>query len=103
MPEEDPAAAAPKPARTRRKAAGKAAGKAEGNAGAGLPVQAAAPEVVEDGASMETDHAEVRLSAVGRVQSDQVSVHQGAIGMARSIHWLRASKWPTACWKLMRA
>lgn len=80
MPEDQPAAAAPKRARSRRKAvAGKPAG-----AGQVTPVTMAAPEVVEDGASMETDHAEIRLGAVGRVHSEQVSVHQGAIGMARS-------------------
>lgn len=79
MAEEERGTAAPKRARPRRKSA--ATGSAVVAATSPVTI---APEVVEDGASLETDHAEVRLSAVGRIRSEQVSVHQGAVGMLRS-------------------
>ena len=43
-------------------------------------------EVVEDGASFDAEHVQLRQSAVGRVEATQVAVEQGAIGAARAEH-----------------
>lgn len=46
----------------------------------------ARPVVAEDGASLEADRVEMRLSAVGRVEAAELSVAQGAVGAARTEH-----------------
>lgn len=43
-----------------------------------------APSVAEDGESIAADHVELTRAAVGRVESAELSVHQGAIGAARA-------------------
>lgn len=80
MGEDNPTTAAPKRPRTRRKAVA-----------ASLPTGAPAmvapgPAVAEDGASLEADRVEVRLSGVGRVEARQVAVDRGAVGAVRAGH-----------------
>ena len=48
------------------------------------PVGSATPKVVEAGAAIEAQRVDVRMGAVGRVDSTDISVHQGAIGGARA-------------------
>jgi hypothetical protein len=60
-------------ARARRKAAR-----------AGELVATAASDAVEDGSSIEADRVEVRMGAVGRADTDELHVVQGAIGAARA-------------------
>jgi hypothetical protein len=69
-------AASPASPRSRRPRAKIAADSAPGALGW--------PEVVEPGAAIEAQRVEVRMGAVGRVDSTEISVHQGAIGGARA-------------------
>jgi hypothetical protein len=48
------------------------------------PFEPDPPAVLEDGASLETDQVEVRLSGVGRVEATTVNVDKGAIGAVRA-------------------
>lgn len=42
------------------------------------------PGVAEDGAPIQAEHVDVRMGAVGRVDSDRLDVVQGAVGGARA-------------------
>jgi hypothetical protein len=42
------------------------------------------PAIAEDGSAIQADHVEVRMGAVGRVDSGQLHVLQGAVGGARA-------------------
>jgi hypothetical protein len=63
----------PRPRRSRAKAEA-----------APAPVTFGGPEAVEAGAAIEAQRVDVRMGAVGRVDSTEISVHQGAIGGARA-------------------
>jgi hypothetical protein len=45
---------------------------------------ATAPAIAEDGSAIVADRVDVRLGAVGRVDSTELSIHQGAVGAARA-------------------
>ncbi len=70
---------APRPRRSRAKAANDVPPSPPVAAEIGL-----APEIVEDGAPIEAKRVDIRVGAVGRVDSTEISVHQGAIGGARA-------------------
>jgi len=72
---------APKAARARPKAA-----HAVEIVEPGVGALSARPVVAEDGTSLEADRVDVRLSAIGRVESTDLSVAQGAVGAARTDH-----------------
>jgi hypothetical protein len=80
MTEDDPTTEPVKRPRVRRKAADS---PTNGTAVLDVP---AAPSVVEDGASLEADRVQVRLSAVGRIEGGDIAVGQGAVGAMRAQH-----------------
>lgn len=88
MAEDDPTTVPQKRRRPRRKAANPLAGEVA----APVPVvpssprAQSAPAVVEDGASLEADRVEIRMSAVGRIEGGDVSVGQGVVGAVRADH-----------------
>lgn len=92
MAEDDPTTVAPKRPRSRRAVTAPAASPAAAEVPADMPppevalatVAATAPVVAEDGTSLEADRLEMRLSAVGRVETAQLTVNQGAVGVARA-------------------
>jgi hypothetical protein len=84
MTQDGPASGAPKRARSKRTAAD--AGPGVDSAREPEVPLAAVPSVVEDGTSMTADHVEIRLGAVGRVESGEVVVDRGAIGAVRTEH-----------------
>jgi len=53
-------------------------GPAQRGPGAGSPM------VDEDGTSLQADHVELRLSAIGRVEAGEVELTQGALGATRA-------------------
>lgn len=79
----DDQATARQPSRRRRAATG---GPDSGLTGLTGPADAAvpAPAVAEDGAAILAEHVDVRMGAVGRVDSDRLEVIQGAIGGVRA-------------------
>jgi hypothetical protein len=80
MPIDDtaPPPTSPRPRRSRAKAVAAPA------AAESPPGRSVAPEVEDDGATIEADRVDVRMGAVGRVESTELSVHQGAVGAARA-------------------
>lgn len=51
-----------------------------------MDAPAASPAVAEDGSTIEADHVEVMMGAVGRVESRELDVDRGAVGAARAEH-----------------